>query len=548
MIFLRNLWKKLEIYYIMNVKYNFFGRGRTNMDLEQKERRNQKIFHIVICGLAVILVLGIAGLSYLFQIIKASLLMQGMTEAAVHRRMLVLYGCSAAGIVLLLGLLGVYYYIQKSRSKDLETIMYVDSITGGSTYEKFKQDVDEYLKSNTKQSCAMISLDIDKSKYIEEVFGTEEYIKAVNFLWKALEEEAESGEFCGHKEADLFYALFQFQDEKKLAERLESINDEVKTRIEQGDIFYDLKISMGVYVLNNRKHRIEQMIYLSDVARKTVKGQHDKLYAFYTEEIKKKQVKNQEIESKMEKALAKGEFYVCYQPKYCTQDKTIVGAEALVRWRMNGENVIPPSDFIPLFESNGFIKELDKYVFEQVCKDVSRWLDKGLDVKPVSVNLSQMQLYNSNFIKEYGEILERYDLDSKYVQLELTETALFDNPVTLAKIINQLHNMGFEILMDDFGKGYSSLNMLKDVEVDTVKIDKSFVDDIGTNKKVERIIATIISLVRSLNMHVVAEGVENETQYKFLNLVECDEIQGYYFSRPIEAAEYEKMLHEKREK
>ena len=295
-------------------------------------------------------------------------------------------------------------------------------------------------------------------------------------------------------------------------------------------------------MLKNRNHTVERLISRSDAARKTIKGQHDRRYAFFTEEMKKHQVKNKEIEDKMEKALEKGEFYVCYQPKYGTQNKEIVGAEALVRWKANEGNVIPPSDFIPLFESNGFIKELDKYVFEQVCKDVSNWLDKGLGVKPVSVNLSQMQLYNGNFIKDYAEILERYDLDSKYVQLELTETALFDNPVVLAKIINQLHGMGFQILMDDFGKGYSSLNMLKNVEVDTVKIDKSFVDDIGNNKKVERIIATIISLVRSLNMHVIAEGVENEMQYKFLNLVECDEIQGYYFSRPIEAKEYEELL------
>ena len=251
------------------------------------------------------------------------------------------------------------------------------------------------------------------------------------------------------------------------------------------------------------------------------------------------------MESKMEKALAKGEFYVCYQPKYSTQDRKVVGAEALVRWKMNGESIVPPSDFIPLFESNGFIKELDKFVFEQVCKDVSAWLDKGLDVRPISVNLSQLQLYNPDFIKDYASILERYDLDSKYVQLELTETAMFDNPVVMAKIINQLHNMGFEVLMDDFGTGYSSLNMLKDADVDTIKIDKSFVDDIGNNQKVERIIATIISLVRSMNMRVVAEGVENEMQYKFLNLVECDEIQGFYFSKPIDAVSYEKLLEKK---
>lgn len=512
------------------------------MENELKRHNNRRMFKnaaiVVGCFLIVVLI----GLGYMYGMLQQQLIGQGLSEETVSRLVSVLYGVSGGCFVIVAILFGILCFLQMKSNRELEDIVFVDRITGGSTYEKFKMEVEDYLKKNTRQTYAILSIDIDKSKYIEEIFGNEEYLKAINHVWNVLSEETAQDEFCCHKDADHFYALFQYKDEDRIKQRIEAMYDDIRGIIEQGDIYYDLKISVGIYILNNRKHTVERILSRSDVARKTIKGQHDRLYAFYTEEMKKNQVKNKEIEDKMEKALEKGEFYVCYQPKYSTHDKKVVGAEALVRWRMNGENVIPPSEFIPLFESNGFIKALDKYVFEQVCKDVSGWLDKGLDVKPVSVNLSQMQLYNSNFIKEYAQILERYDLDSKYVQLELTETALFDNPMVLAKIINQLHNLGFEILMDDFGKGYSSLNMLKNVEVDTVKIDKSFVDDIGNNKKVERIIATIISLVRSLNMHVVAEGVENEMQYKFLNLVECDEIQGFYFSKPIGAEEYEKML------
>lgn len=517
------------------------------MGRKLKKRDSRRNFRITAISGCVFLFLLLLCLNVLYGGLEKQLMEQGMTEETAGAFMAVLYGVSGGAFVIAAVLLGLLCYLQLKSSRELEEIVFVDSITGGSTYEKFKLDVEEYLKKNAKQTCAMLSIDIDKSKYIEEIFGNEEYIKAINYVWSALSEEARENEFCCHRDGDHYYALFQYKDEERLKQRMEEMYDDIRTKIEQGEIYYDLKISVGVYILKNRNHTVERIISRSDAARQTIKGQHDRLYAFYTEEMKKHQVRNKEIEDKMEKALEKGEFYVCYQPKFSTQEKKIVGAEALVRWRMNGENVIPPSDFIPLFESNGFIKELDKYVFEQVCKDVSEWLDKGLDVKPVSVNLSQMQLYNTNFIKEYAEILERYDLDSKYVQLELTETALFDNPVVLAKIINQLHNIGFAVLMDDFGKGYSSLNMLKNVEVDTVKIDKSFVDDIGNNEKVERIIATIISLVRSLNMHVVAEGVENEMQYRFLNLVECDEIQGFYFSKPICAEEYEELLTKKEE-
>lgn len=515
------------------------------MGIEIKQCSNRRVFKYVAVGVGIFLVGLIIGLNCVYDILEQWLIDQGVLEETVKGLMSAMYGVSGGAFAVMAVLFGILCYLQVKSNRQLEEFVFVDSITGGSTYEKFKMEVEDYLRKNTHQTYAILSIDIDKSKYIEEIFGNEEYIRAINYVWNVLNEETAEEEFCCHKDADHFYALFQYKDEDWIKHRIEAMYDDIQEKIEQGEIYYDLKISVGVYILNNRKHGIERILSRSDVARKTIKGQHDRLYAFYTEEMKKSQVKNKEIEDKMEKALEKGEFYVCYQPKFSTQQKKVVGAEALVRWRMNGENVIPPSDFIPLFESNGFIKELDKYVFEQVCKDVSGWLDKGLDVKPVSVNLSQMQLYNSNFIKEYAEILERYDLDSKYVQLELTETAMFDNPVVLAKIINQLHNIGFEILMDDFGKGYSSLNMLKNVEVDTVKIDKSFVDDIGSNKKVERIIATIVSLVRALNMHVVAEGVENEIQYRFLNLVECDEIQGFYFSKPIVADEYEELLKKK---
>lgn len=517
------------------------------MATEKRKAMDKRVARITSIAAIIVIIILLLGIGYLVYALRSSLQRQGMNREEVISYGMPIYIGVVGGFLLLVIFWVITYRYQKKRNLMLEQMVYTDEVTGGVSFSRFKVEVEEHIKKNLRKSFAVISIDVDKSKYIEEIFGTEEYTKVIKVLWKALCQETRESECCGHKEADMFYAVFEYLDDKSLIRRLERMNDELKCTIEQGNVFYDIKTSIGVYVMKNRRHSAERLFYRADMAKKTVKGQHDKLYAFYTEEMKKNHTKNREMESKMEKALAKGEFYVCYQPKYSTQEKKVVGAEALVRWKMNGEHVVPPSDFIPLFESNGFIKELDKFVFEQVCKDVSSWLDKGLDVRPISVNLSQLQLYNPDFIKDYAYILEQYDLDSKYVQLELTETAMFDNPVIMAKIINQLHNMGFEVLMDDFGTGYSSLNMLKDADVDTIKIDKSFVDDIGNNQKVERIIATIISLVRSMNMRVVAEGVENEMQYKFLNLMECDEIQGFYFSKPIDAASYEKLIDKKEE-
>ena len=203
--------------------------------------------------------------------------------------------------------------------------------------------------------------------------------------------------------------------------------------------------------------------------------------------------------------------------------------------------MIFPNEFIPLFESNGFITELDRYMFEHVCMDIKRWLDDGYNVVPVSVNLSQLQLYNTNFIQEYKGIIEKYEIPPEYVQLELTETTLFSKISSLNEIIDNLHSIGFKILMDDFGTGYSSLNMLKNVKVDILKLDKSFVDDIGESKG-NIVVSSIVSLGQLLNMKIVAEGVETQEQFEFLRDIFCDEIQGYYFSKPIPERDYKKLL------
>lgn len=208
---------------------------------------------------------------------------------------------------------------------------------------------------------------------------------------------------------------------------------------------------------------------------------------------------------------------------------------------MKKSGLIFPNEFIPVFESNGFIVELDKYMFENVCKDIRKWLDAGLKVVPISVNLSQLQLYNLHFIDEYREILTKYKIPPKYVQLELTETTLFSEASALNGIIDKLHKVGFKILMDDFGTGYSSLNMLKNIPVDILKLDKSFVDAIGELKG-NIVVSTIISLGQLLEMKIVAEGVETKEQFEFLRDIFCDEIQGYYFSRPISASDYTEKL------
>ena len=208
----------------------------------------------------------------------------------------------------------------------------------------------------------------------------------------------------------------------------------------------------------------------------------------------------------------------------------LAGAEALVRWRKPDGQMISPGLFIPLVEESGFVRKLDEYVFQEVCLAQKRWIDKGLRVVPISVNLSQRHLENPEFIDQYKAILDNSGVPIEYIQLEITESAMFEKKEEFVAIMERLHQLGFVILMDDFGTGYSSLMMLKSIPVDVMKLDKSFVDDYDDIRG-EQIIRCVMRMAQDLSIAITAEGVETEEQYNFLKSIGCDTIQGYYFAK-----------------
>lgn len=434
--------------------------------------------------------------------------------------------------------------MQNNNRKKIERIAYVDELTGGISFDKFKKDAAEIIKNSDGKSHVMVSIDIDKFKVVNDIFGYEEGNRVIRYIWSAINKIVEQDETFAHRRADQFVILLNFEDKQKIIERIEELSLIIHQRETQNEKNYEIILSMGVYIINQETDNvlgIDNIIDRAEMAKQSVKGKHNQFYAVYDEMLRQKILRDQDIENRMEQALEKKEFKVYYQPKYDSKMCELTGAEALVRWYNDKTGMIFPNEFIPLFESNGFIIELDKYMFERVCVDIRSWMDDGYKVVPVSVNLSQLQLYNLHFVEEYQEILERYNVPAEYVQLELTETTLFSEESILNKIIDKLHNIGFSILMDDFGTGYSSLNMLKNVPIDILKLDKSFVDDIG-EPKVDIVVSTIVALGQSLDMKIVAEGVETREQYEFLRDIFCDEIQGYYFSRPISENEYRQQM------
>lgn len=472
---------------------------------------------------------------YLLSVVPARVVEEKM-KAVIYRT----YILAGVFIMVLAVLIFHVFRMQQKGKKVLEKIAYVDPVTGGYSYEKFQKVVGKRLEKEPKDA-AIISMDVDKFKYLNDIFGYREGNNAICFIWESLKNITSVNDVFARRTADNFVLFLHYKNEDELFKKLDEMCIQMKKFIVAGKKYYELILSIGIYEIKDGVLNIDSMLDRAQIAKKMVKGKHNEYYMLYDKNVREKEIKNKEIENNMTRALAENEYIVYYQPKYSCENEAIVGAEALVRWIKKDGTMIMPLDFIPLFECNGFITALDKYVFAKVCKDIKKWIEEGIEPVPISVNLSRLHLYNPVFVEEYQEIMNKYNISSKYIRFELTETTIFEDMNVLLEVIDNLHKAGFGVMMDDFGTGYSSLNLLKEVPIDIIKLDKSFIDGIGDEKS-EKIIISMIMLARLLDIKVIAEGVENKDQYEFLKSVNCDIIQGYYFSRPLPIEEYEKVL------
>ena len=278
---------------------------------------------------------------------------------------------------------------------------------------------------------------------------------------------------------------------------------------------YEIKLLAGVYKIEEKMISIDTMADRAEMALARDDRKPFQRCTFYDATIRDRKIREKEIEDSFEAALRAGEFVVYYQPKYDIRKDRFFGAEALIRWKTSDGSLIAPDSFIGIYEGNGMIVRLDQYVFERVCIQIRRWLDLGYEVTPVSVNVSKVHLYRTDFVESYLGIIRRYKVPVELLQLELTETVLFDNEQMLKTILEEFRRAGIQILMDDFGSGYTSIGMLKDMPIDEIKLDKSLVEDYGQSVRVQKILKSIISLSHELGLEVVAEGVEIQQEYDF---------------------------------
>ncbi len=280
------------------------------------------------------------------------------------------------------------------------------------------------------------------------------------------------------------------------------------------------------------------------LAARSIKGQYGKYFAIYDDTLRNQLLREQAITDSMESALSQNQFLVYLQPKYRIKDEVLVGAEALVRWNHPVWGFLSPAEFIPLFEKNGFITRLDRFVWEKACAVLHDWDERGY--YPMSVNVSRADIYNEDLADTLVKIIEKYDLDPSRLHLEITESAYTENPKQIIDTVTTLRELGFVIEMDDFGSGYSSLNMLNDMPIDILKLDMKFIRSEMAKPKSQGILQFIINLASWMNLSVVAEGVETKAQLLRLTEIGCDYVQGYYFAKPMPCQEFEGLLDEYR--
>lgn len=429
--------------------------------------------------------------------------------------------------------------------KRMKKLLYLDETTGGNNWSYFKDMGKKVLikRRNRKKSFAIVDFELMKYRSMCVCSGVEEGERVLEKINDMICANIAKRDICARYSRANYALLIECSDAtdaKARIERLMALLANVAGR-------YRVVFHAGYYMVNaltdsdNKKARLSidvpEIYNRASAARSSISNVEGNEIAIFTEKLLEDQLWEHKVESTMQAAIDNREFAVYYQPKYDPVTEELAGAEALIRW-VKDDGLVPPGKFIPIFEKNGFITKIDDYMIENVARQQAEWLKEGKKIVPVSVNVSRAHFTQEDLAEHILEIVDRYEIPHKYIEIELTESAFFDDKNALLKTVNRLKEYGFEISMDDFGAGYSSLNSLKDLPLDVLKLDAEFFRGEDHNKRAELVVSEAITLAKQLEMRIVAEGIEKKNQVQFLADAGCDMIQGYYFAKPMPANDY----------
>lgn len=424
--------------------------------------------------------------------------------------------------------------------KKLEIFSSIDRLTKIPNRNTFVEKTQTIIEANPEIKFAIVRFDIESFKIINQLFGTSEGDSILKFIAVKLQEIIEpikNGTYC-RITSDLFAFSIPYESE----ELLNSIIDTLVAAVKMYPLNFDITLSFGIYIAENSEYSVRHMLDRAGVAQKATKNNYKSHVSYFDEALREQEEIEITIVSEMKRALENGEFKIYLQPKVDMRTGEIIGSEALVRWVHPEKGLISPRSFIPIFENNGFITELDYYIFATVSKQLDKWRNEGLPILPVSVNVSRADLYDPNLFPNIVKIVDTYNIPHEFIEFELTESSFISDNHKLVELTYNLQKGGFHVLMDDFGSGYSSLNSLKDIKVDVLKIDINFLPTSTSDERAGKILTSVVSMANALDLKVVVEGVETREQADFLISIGAYEAQGYYFFRPMPVEEYEVAL------
>lgn len=414
-----------------------------------------------------------------------------------------------------------------------------DSLTQLFNRESFCEKTDQLIKNNPGCKYTLVISDIKNFKVINDLFGSDSGDKVLIRIAEKVKMLAESNGTYGRLGSDKF-AICIPSSECDAQKIIDDMDDWINN---SGIISYNIKIYLGICDIDDERNvPADRICDRAVMALKSAKRDYLKRFMYYDNNMRRSIMDEESILNEMESALAKGQFKLCYQPIFSISSGKPVSAEALVRWIHPTRGIIPPNKFIPIFENNKFITNLDKYVLEEACKYQRKRLDEGKKLIPISVNFSRLDCYLPGICEDVLALIKKYGLTTKMIKIEITESAYTEDKEQIISVAEKLHNYGFSILMDDFGSGYSSLNILKEVKFDILKIDKTFVDDMKDSDMGGAIVSSVVRMARLIGVDVIAEGVEDQYQIDFLRGIGCDIIQGYYYSKPLFEEEFSATL------
>ena len=422
--------------------------------------------------------------------------------------------------------------IQKKEYELLQKKVQLDEVTGLYNRSYFYEMAKELIRETDEEMC-IITMDISNFKVINELYG----MNVGDCLLKEIGEQVQKLDKNHRMIPARFMADHYYMCMPKSEFDQIEFPKSFKTFLEDMDI----RVVYGVFLVEDNKE-----MPINVMCDRAFLAAHDRNYKyveyihFYNDGERQQQLMEQEIENDMEKALEERQFYIVIQPKYDPQVERIIGGETLVRWQHPTKGIISPGLFIKVFERDGFIIQLDYYVWEETCRFQAEMKRKGVSTVPISINVSRAHFYGSELKHKLRELIQKYDLDTKDIELEITESICGEDPDGIYKVIRELQNEGFKIAMDDFGSGYSSLNMLKEMPLDIIKMDLKFLD--GEENKGRLILKALIEMAQTMELKVVVEGVEIFDQVEFLKQFKDCYVQGYYFSRPVVTEVFEEML------